>query len=89
MNTREWFKAHKSQLLRESLARKAGTTIKYLENLVYSKKKTGSKLCEALFKASCELTPEHPIFPEDERPDLAETFSKKANYVFPPEKKVA
>lgn len=75
MNISEWFAKNKCKTLRGRLATEAETSVGYLEQIVYGKKKAGVPLLERLFIASEKLTPESPILPRDERPDIYRVFS--------------
>ncbi|VEL96977.1 hypothetical protein ALT761_01976 [Alteromonas sp. 76-1] len=77
MTLKEWFKKHKSLEKRMELARAANSTVGYLNQLAYTSKKASVSMCAGLYSASAEITPEDVIFPEDERPDIAEVFSTK------------
>ena len=80
MTLKEWFQKHKSLDMRMKLAEKADSTVGYLNQLAYTPKKASVSMCAALYSASVELTPGEVIFPEDERPDIAEVFSTKQQH---------
>lgn len=78
MNLKIWATKHKNEVTRKELVKVAGTSFKYFEQLIYTKRKAGPDVCKAFYIASKRVTPNHIIYPEDMRPDLAEIFNLKS-----------
>lgn len=76
MDAKAWFKENKSKKVRALLAKEAGTTIGYLNQLSSTEKKAGPEMCRKLYEASKKVTPETVILPHVQRPDIAEIFNQ-------------
>ena len=74
MNLSEWFVVNTSNDDRKKLAGQAGTSIGYLEQIVYGNRKASPVLCRKLFESSKNITPNQVIKPSSERPDIDEIF---------------
>ncbi|MAE82809.1 MAG: hypothetical protein CMB80_08755 [Flammeovirgaceae bacterium] len=88
MKIKDWMKRNKNDEVRKQLFEEAGTTMGYIQQLMYTDKQASPDFCKALYLASVKVTPATPILPKDERPDIAEIFQLGVK-VFPPEDKRA